>query len=64
MELRKGCEVKRRSLNPVVSPEIKQVGTAEALSGAASIREWRAKTSATLRPGVVDGIEQHMMTKN
>lgn len=64
MELRKGCEVKRQTLNPVVSPEIKQVGTAEALSGAASNREWRAKTSAALRPGVADGIEQHMMTKN
>ncbi len=23
MELRKGCEVKRRTLNPVVSPEMK-----------------------------------------
>ncbi len=64
MELRKGCEVKRKTLNPVVSPEIKQVGMAEALSGAASKREWRAKTSAALRPGVADGIEQHMMTKN
>jgi len=34
---------------------------AEAFSGAASNRERRAKTSATLQPGVVDGIEQHMM---
>ena len=64
MELRKGCEVKRRTLNPVVSPEMKQVGMAEALSGAASNRERRAKTSAALRPGVADGIEQHMMTRN
>lgn len=64
MELRKGCEVKRKTLNPVVSPEMKQVGTAEALSGAASNRERRTKTSAAPRPGVADGIEQHMMTKN
>ena len=59
-----GTLVLRRTLNPVVSPEMKQVGTAEALSGAASNRERRAKTSAALRPGVADGIEQHMMTKN
>jgi hypothetical protein len=39
MELRKGCEVKRRTLNPVVSPEMKQVGEAEAFSRAASHRE-------------------------
>ena len=64
MELRKGCEVKRKTLNPVVSPEMKQVGTAEALSGAASNRERRAKTSAASRPGVADGIEQHTMTRN
>jgi hypothetical protein len=34
---------------------------AEAFSGAASHREQRDRTSAALHPGVVDGIEQHMM---
>ncbi len=64
MELRKGCEVKRRTLNPVISPEMKQVGKAEAFSRAASYREQRARTSAALQPGVVDGIEQHIVTKS
>jgi hypothetical protein len=43
---------------------MKPVGKAEALSRAASHREERARTSAALHPGVVDGIEQHMMTEN
>ncbi len=64
MELRKGCEVKRWTLNPVVSPEMKQVGKAEAFSRAASHREQRARTSAALQPGVADGIEQHIVTKS
>jgi hypothetical protein len=62
--LRKGCEVKRRTLNPVVSPERKQVGQAEALSRAASHREQGVRTRAALHPGVVDGIEQHIETKS
>jgi hypothetical protein len=43
---------------------MKLVGKAEAFSRAASYREWCAKTSAALHPGVVDGIEQHMMIEN
>ena|SRR5258708_11377437 len=59
MELRKGCEVKRKTLNLVVSPETKELGKADALFRAASHRGRRAKTSASLRPGVADSIEQH-----
>jgi hypothetical protein len=37
-----GCEVKRRTLNPVVSPEMKLVGQAGAISRVARHREPRA----------------------
>lgn len=57
-ELRSSCEVKRWTLNPVVSPEIVFVGKAESLALDAGNRDSSAKTRCYLHPGVADGIEQ------
>src|SRR3712207_6848022 len=46
---RRGCEVKRWSLNPVLSPEIPVVGSADALTGDASNRD-RGVTDEFLSP--------------
>jgi hypothetical protein len=55
--------VKRKTLNAVVSPEMNQLGEAEALALDASNRERRVRTSDALRPGVTDGIEQHTVNQ-
>ncbi len=61
-ELSKGCEVKRETLNLVVSPVRKGFGRAEALVMAAGNRDQDAKDEYwSNRSGVADSIEQHIM---
>ncbi len=58
----KGCEVKRETLNLVVSPVRKGFGRAEALVMAAGNRDQNAKDEYwSNRSGVADSIEQHMV---
>jgi len=60
--LSKGCEVKRETLNLVVSPVRKGYGRAEALVMAAGNRDQDAKDEYwSNRSGVADSIEQHIM---
>lgn len=57
-ELKRSREVKRETLNPVVSPEIVSLGKAESLALDAGNRDSSVKTSCCLHPGVADGIER------
>ena len=50
--------MKRKTLNPVVSPEI-AVGWPRPWQGMQATETGAIQTSAWLRPGVADGIEQH-----
>ena len=55
--------MKRKTLNPVVSPE-RKVGLAQALAMDAGNRDRIAKTRDGSHPGVADGIEQQGMTEH
>jgi hypothetical protein len=60
---RRGCEVKRRTLNPVVEPRNKLVGWPKTWIGTQATGPGSVRTRDWLRPGVVDGIEQHIVAR-
>lgn len=61
----RGCEVKRKTLNPEISPEIIYKTGRSRLSAKMQTTEAGAiKTSACFRPGVADGIEQYTVIKD
>jgi len=51
--------VKRRKLNPVVSPEITTWVAKAVIKDAGNRRQARKRRAPAARPGVADGIEQH-----
>jgi len=59
-ETKKGCEVKRETLNLVVSPEIEKTGGHMPFQRPQATEAGTTKTRASLRRGVADSIEQHM----
>lgn len=61
-ELKSACEMKRRTLNPVGSPEI-VVGRADSLATDVGKSDSSAKARCCRRPGVADGIEQERMAE-
>jgi len=59
--LNRGCEVKRKTLNLVVSPVIERLVRAKTLEKVAGNREQVRKGRAlAYRIGVADSIEQHI----
>jgi hypothetical protein len=63
--LSKGCEVKRETLNLVVSPVIVvNLGEPMPLWWKQAIKANTLKTSVGLRSGVADSIEQHRVNMN
>ena len=60
----KGCEVKRKKPQSGSQPRNILIGQVEDLIVDADNRDRRDRTSACLRPGVADGIEQHIVMKD
>ena len=64
-ELNRGCEVKRVTLNLVVSPVIEKIRAGQSrCEGRRQKRQGRYGRVLAYRPGVADSIEQHIMNRD
>jgi len=65
MELNRGCEVKRETLNLVVSPVIEEIRAGQSrCEGRRQKKQVRKRRVLAYRSGVADSIEQHIMNRD